>query len=166
MCVMNKKYVLLTFALFLNVATAECNAYYSISFDAATKAFIGEKAELFEMHQYSNYIKYVLNNKKRMLESILLLISNFTAHNDRDNMDCLELCYCLKVLEEKQINFYENEKLIIKKGIDIAVNYFMYRDYPDAASIGNAKIVFKNFNSDNIFCFKENICEKTSCLIL
>lgn len=110
-------------------------------------------------------IKYI-NKERDLCGTILKKLAGFNEHNDRDEIDCCQTCYFIKILNDKHLCFSENDKQVILQALEILTTWFIRNSFY-AKDMEEAKNLFQDFDFSRLFIFDKSIQSKIrSCTIL
>ncbi len=161
-----KVFLLLFLSNVIYLTLPHCYGQYFIKLDATTNLFFNKKAEIFREWPDACLIIEHINKEKNLFETILKKLIGFNTHNDREETDCCEICYFIKMLNDKQLCFSENDKQIILQTLETLTTWFIRNSFY-IKDMEEAKKLFLNFNFNQLFIFVNDVqTKKGNCIIL
>ena len=134
---------------------------YHIELTAPMAFFFEQKSKLYMQHPDSSWKIEAINKQKDLAKEIVMFMNLFIIHNDRDSIDCYEICCFTKMLSDKRIKFFEDDKQTILKALKVLAVWF-WRDELDITP--RERKLFKTFDFSTLFVAVEeaskpqNIC--------
>lgn len=158
---MKKVNVYLMLCLSLFFISTNCRGAYRIELDEPMRSFFEQKIERYMKCTDSEWAIRVLNREKDLGKARMIgRMGGFIGHNDRDLIDCCEICYFVKRLSDDRIKLSESEMQIILKALT-TLGIWFYR-----SEVGEIEKMFEDYDFSRLFVFEEKSDVCYPCVIL
>jgi len=161
----NVKFFLVFFFLnLLFLTSTNCYGSYHLELNDPIDAFFEGKSKKFMVFLGTNQLIERTSKDNVSIGEISNKLKKFNTHNDREELDCCEICYFVKILNDKKLCFSGKDKQIILQALEILTTWFI-RNSPCKKDMEEAKKLFQNFDLNKLFIFVEDI-SIGSCTLL
>lgn len=161
-----RSFLVLFFIKLIFLILINCYGLYHLELDDTIDAFFNKKSKIFTAFPGTNQLTEFMEKQKNPLGEILNKLESFNKHNDREELDCCQACYFIKILNDKDLCFSENDKKIILQALEIMTTWFIHNSFY-IKDMEEAEKLFRNFNFNQLFVFVEDLqTKKESCIIL